>query len=94
MTVQFTGHPHRSRLYLARVPLAGHAGRLEGRCLCDAPIVRQAERCPRCARRYVGRTWQEVFRDTAIATIPWVMIGGVACMIVVGILACLQRFAD
>ena len=64
------------------------------RCLCDAPIAKQAERCPRCGSRYAGRTGLSVFRDTAIAAIPWLLLVGVICYTVIGVLACLQRSAD
>ena len=64
------------------------------RCCCDAPIAGDAERCPRCGVRYVGRTWLEGCRDAAIAAIPWLLLVGVIGYIVVGVVAWLQRFAD
>ena len=72
----------------------GGQGGFDKRCSCDAPIASDAERCPRCGVRYVGRTWREAFRDAAIGTIPWLVLVGVIGYSVLGVFAWLQRFAD
>lgn len=69
-----------------------HAGgRFDDRCLCDTPVQSQADRCPRCGRRYAGRTWTEFWRDAVIAAIPWVLVASVVCFAVVGLVALLER---
>lgn len=51
--------------------------RFDDRCLCDTPVQSQADRCPRCGRRYAGRTWTEFWRDAVIAAMPSVLLAGV-----------------
>ena len=65
--------------------------RFDRRCLCDALVPSEAERCPRCGRRYAGRTWAEFWRDAAIAAVPWILLLGVVCLAIVGLVALLER---